>query len=124
MLIYFIKFIHLLCTLGLLGIVGYCLVSRIKQSVFPRTLNKLMLLLAAGAAFTGTLLIYPKHFTIHTPWIKAAYVFVFAFVLGLVFLIKTQNHVKLARFHPIIYVALLVILVCITHDAVTKTTFL
>lgn len=126
MVIHLIKFIHLLCTLGLLGSISYCLVvtvrfKTVKHEVY---LYKLMLLFGFFAALTGTLLIYPSHFSFHTPWIEAAYLFGLSFALGIIFLMLTRHHPTVSRFRPLIYGVLGVILICIAHDAVTKSTFL
>jgi hypothetical protein len=107
---HFVKFIHILCALGLLGGTTY----RFMAITFR--LNKLFLLLAGLAILTGTLLIYPTHFTFHTPWIIAAYLLTFFYILGvtLSLFLKTPSR--------LIYFFLMVTLILIIHDAVTKTT--
>lgn len=132
MLIDLLKFIHIIFVLGLLGAVGYCLylVGTKRFAMFhfnqgdPITrLNKIMLYLALCAILTGTFLVYPKHFTFHTPWIKAAYVLVgfFCLVMGTLIFFKKKRH---KRWWRLIYLVMLILLVGVTHDAVTKSTFL
>lgn len=115
--IYLLKFIHLLCTLSLLGLIIYIVLfapNRMKQ------LSRLMLYLSLLALMTGTLLIYPKHFSFHTPWIQAAYLLIVVFATGIIFLRRIEK--KFLQRTGLI--ALSVILLLIVHDAVTKTTFL
>ena len=87
--------------------------------------NRIILWVSVVAILTGTLLIYPKHFTFHAPWIEAAYLL--AFILGtLVFLLLyTKRSFNLNRWlWRGIYIVFTMILIGIIHDAVTKTTFL
>ncbi|MHB1947493.1 MAG: hypothetical protein ACYCQI_05205 [Gammaproteobacteria bacterium] len=125
MLIHVLKFIHLLATLGLLGLAIACLslVSSKKFDLITR-LNKIMLALVLFAMLTGTFLVIPKHFTFHTPWIQAAYFFCVIFFLGVLILILTQKHCKQRWAWYLSYLLLIGILIGIVHDAVTKSTFL
>ena len=130
MLINLIKFIHILLTLGLFGLTAYCL-TFISSSHFTQTkndsltyLNKIILIFAFFAAMTGTLLVYPKHFTFHTPWILAAYVLVFVYSLGVCALILFRKQRKYRWLWYCVYGILILILVAVIHDAVTKNTFL
>lgn len=111
-MIYFIKFIHILCALGLLGGTTYSLVAVTRQ------LNKIFLLAAGLAILTGTILIYPTHFTFHTPWIIAAYLLTFAYILGIRLSLFLKKPTRL------LYFILIMVLILIVHDAVTKTTLL
>src|SRR3989344_3989385 len=111
-MIHFIKFIHILCVLGLLGGTTYSLVA------VTFRLNKIFFLLAGLAILTGTLLIYPTHFTLHTPWIIAAYLLTFAYILGV------RLSLFLKKPSRLIYFILMMILILIVHDAVTKSTLL
>jgi uncharacterized membrane protein YozB (DUF420 family) len=86
-----------------------------------KQLPRIILWLSLFALITGTLLVHPKNFTFHTPWIKAAYLLLIAFSLGILMLKKYIINPYLLRFS---YFILLIILIFITHDAVTKTTFL
>lgn len=122
-----IKFIHVMLALSLLGLVathalrsramGHAIVSE-HVNGFIRHIIPLSLL----ALLTGTLLVYPKHFTYHTPWIEAAYTLLITFILiwfALHFLAKRRAIPRwLGSF---IYIISLVILLGIIHDAVTKT---
>jgi hypothetical protein len=141
-LVFFIKFIHLLLTLGLLSSAIYCLIvigsrqfaTRVssRQNLFR--LNKIILILGLFAMLTGTLLVIPKHFTFHTPWIQAAYVLLMIFGLGIasLALLKKKRLFQKDRVisrkerlgWQVAYLILIIILIGIIHDAVTKTTFL
>lgn len=119
-----IKFFHLLCVLSLSVSVVFCLAlaSQKKYDMIFR-INKTMLVMMPFAMLTGALLVFPSHFTFHTPWIRAAFLlassFIFAIVL-LLFLQKKKNHLGL----QMIYLFLAVILILTIHDAVTRSTFL
>lgn len=138
MLVNFIKFIHLLLTLGLLGSASYCLtlIGSKTTSIhnFIR-LNQIMLLLCILAMLTGTFLVIPKQFTFHTPWIQAAYLLLLVVGLGIfsIVLLKKKRLPKkttmeLPRTDCIVwrlaYFVLILLLIGIIHDAVTKTTFI
>jgi hypothetical protein len=140
-LISFIKFFHILCILGLLGSVIYCLAlvgSRKFPLSQPDTINRLhqvILLLALLALFTGTLLVLPKHFSFHTPWIKAAYVFtvIISLIVTCFMLFSKKWRVanigeKISRRQQwlwrLAYFLLLIILLGVVRDAVMKSTFL
>jgi hypothetical protein len=112
MLIHLTKFIHVLLALSLLITTFFCLASNSIKN------HKLILILSLVAAITGTLLVYPAHFTFHTPWIKAAYVLLGIFTLVILGLMRF----KLKKITLIILLAIL--LIFIIHDAVTKTTLL
>lgn len=115
----FVKFFHLILALSLLGSVTFCLVSARSHSICVNyRWNVALLWLALLAMITGTLLIHPLHFTFHTLWIKAAYVLFFCFI-GCV-LAKTFLTMPLWATRGI-YFILLLLLLCIIHDVVTKT---
>jgi len=128
-LINILKFIHLLLTLSLLGSTIFCLMLTSFKTHFPQNdmisrMNRIMLWLLAFSLITGTLLVYPKHFTFHTPWIEAAYLLIFLaglLVSGLIFLRKKNQWAWVLRG---IYLILIILLIGVIHDAVTKTTFL
>jgi len=132
-LIEVLKFIHLLLTLSLLGSTLFCLILiSLKKRVLIHSphddiiirLNRIMLWLLVFAVLTGTLLVYPKHFTFHTPWIKAAYLLVFLFGT-LVSLLTTFRKKNMWRWSTGLgYLMLIMMLIGIVHDAVTKTSFL
>jgi uncharacterized membrane protein SirB2 len=81
-----------------------------------------MLYFSLFAILTGTLLVYPKHFTFHTPWIQAAYLLVTIFSLGILTLQKKNKIPRLIKLFS--YLILIVILIGVIHDAVTKSTFI
>lgn len=85
-----------------------------------------MMWLATFTIVTGTLLIYPKHFTFHTQWIQTAYVLVllFTLVLGMLIMLAKRNEKQSRWLWFIAYLMMAVILVNLIHDAVTKTTLL
>lgn len=123
-MINFIKFIHLLFALGLLGLVmRNAILTGPKRQEYR--FEKIMLVLALCALLTGTLLVYPKNFTFHTPWIQAAYTLVSIFCL----IIFGNISFKKNNLHPhwimnVSYSLLMILLVFVVHDAVTKTTLL
>ena len=125
-----LKFIHLLLTLSLLGSTFLCLfLVSFKKNTFifseqNKNLNRIILWLLVFAVLTGTLLIYPKHFTFHTPWIQAAYVLVFLCGALVSLLMSLNKKRKWPWLWSISYLLLALMLIGIVHDAVTKTTFL
>lgn len=135
MTIYFLKFIHVLVALSLLGLAVYCMtltasrkyaMANAYQQHKILRLHRLMLLIVALAMLTGTFLVYPKNFTFHTPWIRAAYLLSLIFAAGILLLTflkkKTKTPQRLAWLF--FYFMLSLILIGIVHDAVTKTTFI
>jgi hypothetical protein len=136
LLIDIIKFIHLLCVLGLLGCILCCvrLVSRSRNvnfTILKSTLNRFnlsVLALSVIAMMTGTLLVYPKHFSFHTPWIQAAYLCLMVFCAGIGLLgIKLRKITMTLKSYSILnfsYLLFFMILLLIIHDAVTKTTLI
>lgn len=133
MLVQLLKFTHLIFTLALLGSAISCLIlvgskkfanTPFHQSHIITRLNKAMLLLGLFAGLTGTLLVQPKNYTFQTHWIQAAYIFLTLFGLSIASLIFLKKK-NIPRWIGIVaYLILLAILIGITHDAVTKSTFL
>lgn len=85
-----------------------------------------MLGLVLIAMLLGTLLVIPKHYTFHTAWIQAAYIFagvLFLALLGLINILKKKKNIIQKRFWQAAYLFLIVILICVIRDAVTKTSF-
>ncbi len=133
MFVSILKFIHLLFALGLLGLAICCLVlisskkslivSEVQINLFT-SINKIMLGFALFAALTGTLLVYPKHFTFHTPWVIAAYLLVIVFCLLISVLLILKNKQRQHWLWWWIYTVLPILLIVMVHDAVTKSTFL
>jgi len=141
MLIHIVKFIHLVFALGLLGLAIYCLLL-IGSKKFGMTTrnhrqriirsNKILLLFSLLAMITGSLLVIPKHFTFHTPWIQAAYILLLVFGVGIALLtllkrkrVSRRGISNTERFGWLVaYCFLIMILIGIVHDAVMKATFL
>lgn len=121
-MIHFLKFLHVLIALSLLGSTFYCIAFARPKSAYTIRINNILLLFVFLALLTGTLLIYPKHFTFQTPWIMAAYLLLLVFSSGLLLLNKIKF--KIQSVNKLIYIFLFFVLILITHDAVTKTTFL
>ncbi len=124
----FLKFLHVILAMMLLGIVLLNCLSRMKNS------RRVFLQIGLLAGITGTLLIYPRHFTLHTPWIQAAFLLLGLFLVLVFFFApksqiavfeSTSNHPKAASgwlwyaLTPILALILMIII----HDAVMKTAF-
>jgi hypothetical protein len=133
--IYFLKFAHVLVALSLLGLAVYCIVltgSRKYAIANIHHHNKIlrahraMLVIVVFALISGSLLVYPKNFTFHTPWIRAAYLFCMVFVAGILGMtLWKKKFVTSKRMTWLtLYILLIIILLGLVHDAVTKTTFL
>ncbi|HSW92719.1 MAG TPA: hypothetical protein VLJ15_00015 [Gammaproteobacteria bacterium] len=125
MLIDVLKFTHLLLTLGLLGLTFFCLIlagfsAHPERNFLLIRFSRLILWFLVLAMVTGTLLVYPKHFTFHTPWIRAAYFLVFlsGLIVSMLIYFRKKNHSRVFWFLG--YFFLMMILVGIVHDAVTK----
>ena len=132
-----IKFLHLLCVLSILGIVVYCCAFmttkrwRRRPHQHPSRqrfyqLQRLLLILMLLASVTGTLLVYPNHFTYHTVWIQTAYALVAVCVLIIAGLLAYAKQARLAqpRLWLCAYCILGLILITAIHDAVTKNPFI
>lgn len=126
MLVHFTKYLHLLFALSLLGSTFFCC-AVIGSKKYPlKRLNRWIILLSIAAMLTGTLLVYPKHYTFHTGWIQAAYLLLILYLLG-VFILSWLNKTWLIAPRWALqlgYVMLIVLLLLITHDAVVKKTLL
>lgn len=125
MIINLIKFIHVLLALSLLGLTGYCLTitnaHQTKKFIF---LNNKLIIISVFALITGTLLVYPKHFTFHTPWIQAAYILLLFYILTIKLCMLFFKKITYPSMWRFIYTVLIMILIIIIHDAVTKKTAL
>ncbi len=120
-----VKFAHILTALALLGLTSYCLfVASGRHRVSLLFFNKSLLIISFFALLTGSLLVYPKHFNFHTPWIQAAYVLLIMYGLALRFSIKFFHHMTKTWLWRSFYVILIFILILIIHDAVTKQPFI
>jgi uncharacterized membrane protein SirB2 len=120
-----IKFAHILFALSLLGLTAYCLsLTNTKHQTRLVFFNKNLLIISVLALLTGSLLVYPKHFTFHTPWIQAAYLLIIIYGIMLGLFIVFSKKIAQAWIWRCFYITLIVILILIIHDAVTKHTFL
>jgi uncharacterized membrane protein YedE/YeeE len=118
-----IKFAHILVALGLLGLTSYCMtLTSAKQRTRLIFFNKSLLIISFFALLTGSLLVYPKHYTFHTPWIQAAYLLVIIYAMVVGFSIRFSKRIAQAWIWRCVYGALIFILILIIHDAVTKHT--
>lgn len=125
MIINIIKFIHVLLALGLLGLTSYCFsLANSKHDTKLILFNKNLLIISLCALLTGTLLVYPKHFSFHTPWIQAAYILLIIYGLALRFSIIFSKKINKPWIWRSLYLTLIAVLLLITHDAVTKETIL
>lgn len=134
MLVNTVKWLHMLCTLGLLGLVFLCLVLVSTQKLRDpmssvhhelRQLNRAILWLALFALCTGTLLVYPKHFTFHMPWIEAAYLLIFIVGTWVSLLLRFSKQTKKSAWvWRGSYIGLIILLSAIIHDAITKTSLI
>ena len=118
-----LKFIHVLCVMGLLSLSAYCVVM--KPSFMKIHRVPLYLLgMALFALITGTLLVHPKQFTFHTPWIQTALVSTIllctTMIVFTVFFARTWKSFGIKVF----YLVLLITFIAIAHDAINKTSFL
>jgi hypothetical protein len=135
MTIYFLKFIHILIALSLLGLSVYCIVltssrkyavANVYQHKKILRIHGLMLLVVMCAILTGTFLVYPTSFTFQTPWIRAAYLLCLIFTAGILLMTFLKRKLVTPKRYVwlIPYFMLTVILMGLVHDAVTKTTFI
>jgi len=132
MIVALIKFIHVFIAMSILGcaITGFVKVSGKHLTSFKlaqcHKLNKIILSLLLCGMILGTALVYPKHYTFHTPWIQAAYLFIAIVILMLGFLrylIKRQM-VKTRIFWQLAYGLLIMMIGFVIRDAVMKSTWL
>lgn len=124
MLINFLKFIHVLFALGIISLTAVGLFS--KESVLIFRLNLFLFFLGLMSLITGSVLVYPKNFTFHTPWIEAAFLLVSLFSAIILALIVFKR--KISHFPEwtlkLTYFSLLGILLLVVHDAVSKSSYL
>lgn len=119
-----IKFFHILIALSLTGTVIYSLTVT-KGSSSQKTLHRLnitLLILCPLAILTGTFLVL-HHYTFHVAWIQAAYFLISVFALITILFIVFKEKITKKWVQRLIYSILLILLIMITHDAVTKDTF-
>ncbi|OGT67614.1 MAG: hypothetical protein A3J38_10245 [Gammaproteobacteria bacterium RIFCSPHIGHO2_12_FULL_45_9] len=127
---HFLKWIHLINTLGLVAcLVGSCFTFRqpISATPYPRLLiteGRLIFTLLSLQLLTGSLLVIPSHFTFGTPWISAAYTLVL--LIGTLYCYLTRQHTQqrlTRRVYTVSLWAIGIALLLIIHDAITKKTF-
>jgi hypothetical protein len=134
MLIDVLKFLHLLCILGIVGSTLYCIrLVATKKFALANTnhqqkislLNRIIMWLVVFAIITGTLLVHPTNFTFHTPWIIAAYLLiaVFSFGMGMLQMMRKRFKQQPRWVWLVIYGLLMIVLMLVVQGAVTKTAF-
>jgi hypothetical protein len=134
MLVALLKFIHVIIALILISSIVYSIVVTCSKKFMLALLTphlhflrvqRLMLIAVLLAITTGSLLIYPKNFSLHTPWIRAAYLFALLFTAGLFALNwmkkKFSNTQRWAWLT--LYIFLGFALLTLVHGAVTKQAF-
>lgn len=118
-----IKFAHILIALSLLGLTSYCMtLTSAKQRTRLIFFNKSLFIISFFALLTGSLLVYPKHYTFHTHWIQAAYLLIIIYGMMIGFSILYMKRIAQAWVWRCVYGVLIFILILIIHDAVTKHT--
>lgn len=121
-----VKFVHVVTAAGLLGAIMIVFFHGAKgeSNAIPArfSLKNALILATVLAGMTGLLLVSPKHFTFHTPWIQVAIagVLVLCSLLIVFFPISPGNHRHRTRLLCLVMIALIVVII---HDAVTKSTF-
>lgn len=108
----------------LIGSIFFCfgitqkIIEPQKNNLFS-ILQKTGISIGVLAGVTGSLLIYPKHYTLHTHWIIAAYLLLASFILLILYSHKIRSRTAWVGFCTLS----LLILITIVHDAVLKQTF-
>ncbi|MBB71599.1 MAG: hypothetical protein CMF50_04320 [Legionellales bacterium] len=122
-----IKFLHMLCIFGIIGIVsGRLFLAQRRFAELDHIAGRLdwtLIALLVFGGITGSLMVLPKGYQFTTPWIMAAFIFVGLAIILAAFALKT-NKKPSKWLSNIAYGMLLVIIVSIIHDAVTRQTFL
>ena len=114
-----VKLIHLLSVLGILSLTMTSLFFCHRPNT-PRR-DKLTLILLPLAFLTGLLLVYPRNYTFHTPWIIAACMMVPAIFILQYLQMRYVRGIVLKRFMLFL---ILILLLIVMQDAVTKQSFL
>ncbi len=134
MLIALLKFCHVVIALVLISSIVYSIVltcskkftlAPLKHQQRFMRVQRMMLIAVLLAIATGSLLIYPKNFTLHTPWIQAAYLFALLFAIGLFVLtwMKKKFSSRQRWAWLALYLVLGFALLTLVHGAVTKQAF-
>lgn len=127
LIITWVKFLHVMFAMVLIGSIFFCfsLTQKItepstsQKNVLFSTLQKIIISMSVFAGITGSLLIYPKHYTIHTHWIITAYLLLTGFILLIIYAHKIRSRTIWLGFCTLC----LCLLIAIVHDAVLKQTF-
>ncbi len=125
MFVAFIKFIHLVCALSSVGLVAFgWQITQTRHEKDKTTTNPITILGGAIllAAITGCLLVYPKGYTFHTAWIRAALLLVGVALIIFINIYYLHHKKIFSLLQKVFYSFLLIVLVMIIHDAVQKTT--
>ncbi|MHA7840400.1 MAG: hypothetical protein ACX932_00820 [Gammaproteobacteria bacterium] len=129
MFVTFIKFIHLVCALSSVGLVAFgwqiTQISHQPRHEKDKTTTNPIIILGGAillAAITGCLLVYPKGYTFHTAWIRAALLLVGVALIILINIYYLHHKKIFSLLQKVFYSFLLIVLVMIIHDAVQKTT--
>lgn len=121
-----IKFIHIVFALLLFGMVFFNLAYTIRSTSANTLLATEYIGIAAAMIMlvTGGMLVIPKGYLFTTPWINAAFVFLTVVIcqIGLSIYLKSHDNQKLNKFLTLNYIVMIIIIVGIIHDAVTKHT--
>jgi len=127
MAIHLIKFIHLVAVLGCFAAIIFTINNAVKGLLNKQKLRQLILILiflGLIAFITGLLLVHPKGFTFHTPWIQTANYLMSIFVLAILGLLTVHNKNINPKLIIALYASFAILLLLLVHDAVTKSTFL
>ena len=124
-----VKFIHVLTAAGLLGAIIMAFAHGGPGKSVPSPswsmLRKGLIMTTLLAGITGLLLVYPRHFTFHTAWVRAAILGVLALITLLFIFFPGSASLSRHRRHTRLpCLVMIVLLVMIIHDAVTKQTLL
>ncbi len=132
-----LKTLHLLIATLILGtqVINYCLIPlsqkhgngdmTVKIAIIIDTIIVALLL---AMFISGTVIVPLYHWNYHTPWIKAAYIFLTittALWIANIFLKKSFLNKKPQYFlFHVINISLIILLIVIMNDAITKNTWI
>lgn len=125
MLIDSLKFLHILCALTLFGCVLFNFVTSFiaPKKMLSVNIDYLSLVIIIVLFITASFLVIPKGYTFATPWINVAFTFLTIVMIQMcivIYLKVKKNCLK--NLLTLNYGIMLIILVMIIHDAVTKHT--
>ena len=125
MLIEVLKFLHILCALTLFGIILFNLAHQltVKKNTLSISTDYLSLLIIVLLFGTASFLVIPKGYTFATPWINMAFTLLTLITLQ----VCLSLYVKIKKPHlrnmlTLNYGIIIIMLIMIIHDAVTKHT--